>query len=92
MKAKFQDSKTIYKLITAHRVKPRVQLEELIVGDNTYSSPENIIMGWKKQFESLATPADRETANYTDKDFDIDVIFDLCKNDDQELVFSTEEF
>jgi hypothetical protein len=39
MNAQFRDSKTFYKLVNSHRKRPSVQIEELIVGDETYTNP-----------------------------------------------------
>jgi hypothetical protein len=33
------------------------------------SPPENILEGWKKHFETLATPAENDTKNYTNTEF-----------------------
>lgn len=45
MNAQFRDSKTFYKLVNSYRKRPSVQIEELIVGDETYTTPENILEG-----------------------------------------------
>jgi hypothetical protein len=37
MNAQFRDSKTFYKLVNSYRKRPSVQIEELIVGDETYN-------------------------------------------------------
>jgi hypothetical protein len=46
-----------------------------IVGDETYTTPENILEGWKKHFETLATPAENDTKDYTNTEFDLDLIY-----------------
>lgn len=66
-------------------MKHQVQFDQLIVGDNKCYIPVNIINDWKEHFESLATPTDREVTYKTD------TYLDLSKNDDQELILSTEE-
>jgi hypothetical protein len=48
MNAQFRDSKTFYKLVNSYRKRPSIQIEELIVGDETCKTPENILEGWKK--------------------------------------------
>ena len=47
MNAQFRDSKTFYNLVNSYRKRRSVQIEELIVGDETYTTPENILEGWK---------------------------------------------
>jgi hypothetical protein len=47
MNAQFRDSKTFYNLVNSYRKRQSVQIEELIVGDETYTTPENILEGWK---------------------------------------------
>jgi hypothetical protein len=44
--AQCRDIKTFYKLVNSYRKRPSVQIEELIVGDETYATPENILEGW----------------------------------------------
>jgi hypothetical protein len=39
MNAQFRDSKTFYKLVNSYRKRPSVQIEELIVGGETYTTP-----------------------------------------------------
>jgi hypothetical protein len=43
----------------------------------TYTTPENILEGWKKHFETLATPAKNDTKNYTNTEFDLDLIYEI---------------
>jgi hypothetical protein len=50
MNAQCRDIKTFNKLVNSYRKRPSVQIEELIVGDETYTTPENILEGWKKHF------------------------------------------
>ena len=47
MNAQCRDIKTFYKLVNSYRKRPSVQIEELIVGDETDRTPENILEGWK---------------------------------------------
>ncbi len=91
MKAKTRDSKTFYRLVNSHRSKPKLQLEELIVGENTYSTPEDILQGWKKHFETLATCTANEHENYTNTEFDQEVILDICGSDNEDLLFTQDE-
>jgi hypothetical protein len=41
-------------------------------------NPENILEGWKKHFETLATPAENDTKDYTNTEFDLDLIYEIC--------------
>ena len=91
MNAQFRYSKTFYKLVNSYRKRPSVQIEELIVGDETYTTPENILEGWKKHFETLAIPAENDTKNYTNTEFDLDLIYEICTDMNKELTFSEKE-
>jgi transaldolase len=91
MNAQLRDSKTFYKLVNSYRKRRSVQIEELIVGDETYTTPENILEGWKKHFETLATPAENDTKNYTNTEFDLDLIYEICTEMNNELTFSEKE-
>jgi hypothetical protein len=53
---------------------------------------ENIIEGWKKHFETLATPAENDTKNYTNTEFDLDLIYEIYTEMNNELNFSEKEF
>jgi hypothetical protein len=52
---------------------------------------ENIIEGWKKHFETLATPAENDTKNYTNTEFDLDLIYEIYTEMNNELNFSEKE-
>lgn len=52
---------------------------------------ENILEGWKKHFETLATPAENDTKNYTNTEFDLDLIYEICTEMNNELNFSEKE-
>ena len=91
MNAQCRDIKTFYKLVNSYRKRPSVQIEELIVGDETYTTPENILEGWKNHFETLATPAKNYTKNYTNTEFDLDLIYEIYTEMNNELNFSEKE-
>ena len=55
------------------------------------TTPENILEGWKKHFETLATPAENDTKNYTNTEFDLDLIYEICTEMNNELTFSEKE-
>jgi hypothetical protein len=59
-----------------------------LVGDETYTTPENILEGWKKHFETQATPAKNDTKNYTNTEFDLDLIYEIYTEMNNELNFS----
>jgi hypothetical protein len=42
-------------------------------------TPENILEGWKKHFETLATPAENDTKKYTNTEFDLDLIYEITR-------------
>ena len=91
MKARFQDSKTFHKLVNSHKKFSKVSVDELIVGNNRYTTPQDILQGWKEHFEALATPTDATENSYTNREFDLDVIYEICKSDSELLIFTEEE-
>jgi hypothetical protein len=45
----------------------------------------------EKHFETLATPAENDTKNYTNAEFDLDLIYEICTEMNNELNFSEKE-
>ena len=53
---RYTDSKLFYKLIDKQRGKLKFCVNEVSVGEATYSSASGVLTGWKEHFSKLATP------------------------------------
>lgn len=91
MNAKQRDSKIFHKLVNAQRKSKRNGISDLCVEDKTYSTREEILQGWNEHFSKLATPETTDLKSDTNKKFDIDIIEEICKENAEPLVFTSEE-
>ncbi|VDI37252.1 Hypothetical predicted protein [Mytilus galloprovincialis] len=92
MTAQRSDSKMFHKLVNAQRKSGKTILSELNVQGEIHTSKDDILQGWNKHFKQLATPqTSNENVEYTDREFDIDVIEEICKNNASPIIFTEEE-
>ncbi|VDI42782.1 Hypothetical predicted protein [Mytilus galloprovincialis] len=92
MNAKQRDSKIFHRLVNAQRKTKKSSISDLTVEDKTYSSREEILKGWNEHFSKLATPESNTTnSDHTNKEFDIDIIEEICKQNAVPLTFTAEE-
>ena len=56
LNARASDTKTFYKLIDKQRGRLSLCVNELQVGESTYSTAFGVLQGWGKHFRNLATP------------------------------------
>ncbi|VDH91711.1 Hypothetical predicted protein [Mytilus galloprovincialis] len=92
MNATQRDSKIFHRLVNAQRKTKKSSISDLTVEDKTYSSREEILQGWNEHFSKLATPESNTTnSDHTNKEFDIDIIEEICKQNAVPLTFTAEE-
>ena len=58
MTAKKEDQQLFYKLVNKQRKNHQSATNIIIMEENEYTTPEEILHGWKMHFEKLATPDD----------------------------------
>ena len=82
-----------HKLVQKQRKQGQAYINELHIGDGLYSGTENIIQGFKKHFETLATPSENTNFNqkYHDMNiYEVSVISDLVRSQKIPAVTSDE--
>ncbi|VDH96144.1 Hypothetical predicted protein, partial [Mytilus galloprovincialis] len=66
-------------------------ISDLCLEDKLYSTREEIFQGWNEHFSNLATPEAADLkSNHTNKNTDVDIIEEICKENAEPLVFTSE--
>ena len=79
--AKSNDTKLFHKLIDKQRGRSNICVNELNVGDSTYSTSSGVLQGWREHFSKLATPNDTLRKDHAYKQLvktEMLEIFDIC--------------
>ena len=79
--AKSNDTKLFHKLIDKQRGRSNICVNELNVGDSTYSTSSEVLQGWREHFSKLATPNDTLRKDHAYKQLvktEMLEIFDIC--------------
>ena len=92
MNARSNDTKMFYKLVNTQRKMKKNLVTELNANGEIHSTKEDILRGWNDHFKDLATLDQGEVGNnLNERDFDVDIIEDICKQSATPIVFTTEE-
>ena len=88
MRAQKQDTKTFHNLINKSKANKCSEIQELHFNENIYSDPDDILEGWNAHFKNLATSEyDTNSEDYTNREFDLHLIQDICANSDSVIKF-----